>query len=204
MTESQEPTASSRSASRNTSYIGSGAASYRWEHPNPWVQLFDYAKQAFGDKTDNFITAMEQNAKSLEDFLDFAFVKANGGFLKGNFSVDGTLSVNGVALPQITTGMIIMYGSDVAPSGWVNCDGAVYNGNNSTYNALSNILGTTYATVGGQTAPTPPNFRVPDLRGRAPLGYQPTTFPMGGYAELTDVASNDKPGYVVVNFIIKL
>jgi len=62
----------------------------------------------------------------------------------------------GVTLP----GMIVDYGGDTAPTGWLLCDGSTYDGTNSTYLALWNIIGLKYGGT-GQSA-----FKVPDYRGR--------------------------------------
>jgi hypothetical protein len=68
---------------------------------------------------------------------------------------------------------------------------------------LAAICDNAYDTSGGQSAPAAGFFRVPNLIGRVPLGYG-TGFPLGGAKEITTVSGNDTPGYLVVNFIIKL
>ena len=195
---------SNRPDSTSSSSIGSGAFSYTWEHPNPWTQLFDYAKQAFGDKADEFITAMEQNAKSLEDFLDFAYVKGNGGEIQGDLSISDNLTVGGFPIVPVPTGTIAMFAGEIAPTGWVLCDGTAYQASNATYASLAAICNNAYDTSAGQSAPATGYFRVPILIGRVPLGYTSGTFPLGGYKEITTTAGNDEPGYLIVNFIIKL
>lgn len=62
------------------------------------------------------------------------------------------------------TGMVSSFAGATAPSGWVLCDGAAYDGNNATYAALWALIGNTYGGTGIS------NFQVPDLRGRFPLG----------------------------------
>lgn len=62
-------------------------------------------------------------------------------------------------------GTIIIYaGSGAAPSGWLTCSGALLN--KSDYANLSAAIGTSFNT-GGETAG---QFRIPDLRGRVPVG----------------------------------
>jgi hypothetical protein len=195
---------SNRPDSTSSSSIGSGAFSYTWEHPNPWTQLFDYAKQAFGDKADEFITAMEQNAKSLEDFLDFAYVKGNGGEIQGDLAISNNLTVGGFPIVPVPTGTIAMFAGEIAPTGWVLCDGTAYQASNATYVSLAAICNNAYDTSAGQSAPATGYFRVPILIGRVPLGYTSGTFPLGSYKEITTTAGSDEPGYLVVNFIIKL
>ena len=60
----------------------------------------------------------------------------------------------------MVSGSIIAYGGGVAPTGYVLCDGSLYNGTSATYSALWAVIGTTY----GGTAQA--SFAVPDLRGR--------------------------------------
>lgn len=195
---------SNRPDSTSSSSIGSGAFSYTWEHPNPWTQLFDYAKEAFGDKADNFITAMEQNAKSLEDFLDFAYVKGNGGEIQGNLSISDNLTVGGFPIVPVPTGTIAMFAGTTAPPGWVLCNGTAYDSNNITYVGLAAICNNAYDTSAGQPAPATGYFRVPTLVGRVPLGYWSGTYELGDNGEITLATGDNEPGYLVVNYIIKL
>jgi microcystin-dependent protein len=64
---------------------------------------------------------------------------------------------------SLPTGTIIMVASST-PAGYVLCDGATYNGTQQTYSALYSAIGVTYGGTGASS------FRVPDLRGRSPLG----------------------------------
>lgn len=193
-----------RAASVSSTNVGSGEFSYSWEHPNPWTQLFDYAKRAFGDEADMFIAAMEQNAKSLEDFLDFAYVKGNGGSIEGDLAITGDLTVNGFPIVHVLPGTIVMYAGDTAPPGWVLCDGTAYDSTDATYANLAAICDNAYDTSAGQSAPAAGYFRVPVLLGRVPLGYWPSNYELGDTAEVTTSAGNNEPGYIVVNYIIKL
>ena len=195
---------SNRPDSTSSSSIGSGAFSYTWEHPNPWTQLFDYAKQAFGDKADEFITAMEQNAKSLEDFLDFAYVKGNGGEIQGDLAISNNLTVGGFPIVPVPTGTIAMFAGEIAPTGWVLCDGTAYDYSDPLYTSLSGVCNNAYDTSAGQAAPAAGYFRVPIMVGRVPLGYWSGTYELGDNGEITLAAGDDEPGYLVVNFIIKL
>ena len=77
-----------------------------------------------------------------------------------------------VTIPASTpVGTMVMYAVNPAdpPSGWLYCDGsekAV-----ATYGALDTILGTTYGIrTNGAGAAGTTHFRLPDLRGRAPIG----------------------------------
>ena len=64
----------------------------------------------------------------------------------------------------VPAGSVITYAGASAPSGWLLCNGGLYN-RSGTYAALYAILGTTY----GYTSSS--NFRVPDIRGRVVAGY---------------------------------
>jgi microcystin-dependent protein len=64
---------------------------------------------------------------------------------------DKSLEATVAGLSVTPTGAIIMYGASAAPTGWLLCNGQSTSG----YPALAAIVGAT----------------VPDLRGRAPIGY---------------------------------
>lgn len=195
---------SDREASVSSASIGSGEFSYSWEHPNPWTQMFDYAKKAFGSDADVFIAAMEQNAKSLEDFLDFAYVKGNGGSIEGDLSISGNLTVGGAPIVPVASGTIAMYAGTTAPTGWVLCDGTAYDSTDPLYSTLAGVCNNAYDTSAGQSAPAAGFFRVPVFQGRVPLGYWNGNYALGDYAEITTSAGTNEPGYIVVNYIIKL
>jgi microcystin-dependent protein len=65
------------------------------------------------------------------------------------------------ALPP---GIVLPYGGTAAPTGWLLCNGSVVS--RTTYAALFAIVGTAFNT-GGEPGT---DFRLPDLRGRFPLG----------------------------------
>lgn len=63
---------------------------------------------------------------------------------------------------RIPTASLMPYAAATAPTGWLLCDGSLKP--QSTYSALFALIGSTYgATVGS-------DFRLPDLRGRVPVG----------------------------------
>jgi microcystin-dependent protein len=64
---------------------------------------------------------------------------------------DKSLEATVAALSVTPTGAILMYGASAAPTGWLLCDGQSTAG----YPALAAVVGA----------------NVPDLRGRAPIGY---------------------------------
>jgi len=59
------------------------------------------------------------------------------------------------------TGSIFMYVLDVAPDGWLKCDGS--SKSTTTYASLYTVIGYTYGGSG-------PNFNLPDLRRRTAVG----------------------------------
>lgn len=63
------------------------------------------------------------------------------------------------------TGVIKSYAGNVAPSGYLLCDGSAVS--RSTYAALFNICSTVYGPGNGTTT-----FNIPDLRGHIPIGYK--------------------------------
>lgn len=67
-------------------------------------------------------------------------------------------------------GEIRMFGGNFPPAGWAFCDGQLLP--ITEYEALFNLIGTTYGGDGEQT------FALPDLRGRIPVhqGTSPTGF----------------------------
>lgn len=87
---------------------------------------------------------------------------------------------NDSAGTQMPAGSVITYAAEAAPSGWLLCNGAAYP--ESQYPTLFKAISRTYG--GDASAGT---FRVPDLRGRVPVGY-------GSGAGLTARALNSPSG----------
>jgi microcystin-dependent protein len=78
-------------------------------------------------------------------------------------------------------GEIRMFGGTFAPVGWAFCEGQVLA--ISQFDALFNLIGTTYGGDGQET------FQLPDLRGRVPLHTGPG-FVLGQAAGVEDVTLN--------------
>jgi microcystin-dependent protein len=68
--------------------------------------------------------------------------------------------------PAVPSGTIIAFGGEVAPDGWLPCDGTQLDGTNAKYAALYAAIGTAY---GGNT--TSQTFNLPDLRGKFLRGW---------------------------------
>jgi microcystin-dependent protein len=83
-------------------------------------------------------------------------------YVEGNLHAtsvsQGRVGDNGLLVP---TGTVVAYCGLSSPIGWFICDGSYYN--KVTYNDLFLVIGYTF---GGSSD----NFRVPDMRGRLPLG----------------------------------
>lgn len=72
-----------------------------------------------------------------------------------------TLLSSVAAAAASPTGTIVMYAGSVAPTGWLICNWTSYV--TSDYQDLYDLIGYTYGNDAGK-------FRVPDFRGRAPIG----------------------------------
>ncbi|HEY9650434.1 MAG TPA: tail fiber protein [Coleofasciculaceae cyanobacterium] len=73
-------------------------------------------------------------------------------------------------MPEPFIGQIIMVAFDVAPTGWYLCDGQLRNIESGKNDILATVLAGKYKQAGD---PETGVFRVPDLRGRVPLGMNP-------------------------------
>jgi microcystin-dependent protein len=84
--------------------------------------------------------------------------------------VDGVTSAIQTQLNANTpVGSMTMYIASTAPTGWLICDGSEQAV--ATYSALATLIGTNYgALTDGSGAVGTTHFRLPDLRGRAPIG----------------------------------
>jgi microcystin-dependent protein len=96
-----------------------------------------------------------------------------------------------VVADSTPAGLIVSYGGASAPTGWLFCQGQEVL--RSTYPKLDAALKTNYGsyTNGSGSAGTT-HIRLPDLRGRAPVGYQEgsanrtdTNGPLTGTGEIT-------------------
>lgn len=67
----------------------------------------------------------------------------------------------------VNTGLIVPWGNNSTPSGFLDCDGAAVS--RTTYANLFAVIGTTYGVGDGSTT-----FNVPDLQDRIVVGKSPT------------------------------
>jgi len=84
--------------------------------------------------------------------------------------VDGVTSAIQTQLNTNTpVGSMTMYIASTAPTGWLICDGSEQS--ITTYSELATLIGTNYgALTDGSGAVGTTHFRLPDLRGRIPMG----------------------------------
>ena len=93
---------------------------------------------------------------------------------------------NGNIMAQGMAGMIQMYAGTTEPTGWLFCDGTIYNV--SDYPELAAVLGSTYGGDGLNT------FAVPDMQGRFPLGKNGSyALNAKGGAPTTTLSSDQTP-----------
>lgn len=92
-----------------------------------------------------------------------AIVRNLWSLMKSNLE-DHSQRINDLNAGGSPTGMIAAFGNSTPPTGWLLCDGSAVS--QTTYADLYSIIGTTFNT-GGEGAG---NFRLPDLKGRLPIG----------------------------------
>ena len=80
----------------------------------------------------------------------------DGWIVMGKFSGNANTS-------DTPSGAILQFAGSSAPANWLLCDGALVS--RTTYATLFGVVGTTYGAGDGSTT-----FKLPDLRGRVPIG----------------------------------
>jgi microcystin-dependent protein len=123
----------------------------------------------------------------------------------GNLAVTGTSTFTGIAsaptasvgtnttqvattafvASAIPTGVINMWGTGTAPSGWLLCAGAAVS--RSTYATLFAVIGTTFGVGDGSTT-----FNLPNYTNRMPYG---TTLAATGGSATTTLATTNLPSH---------
>ena len=78
-------------------------------------------------------------------------------------TIVGAAGSGGADSGGLPAGAILAWGSSVAPSNWLICDGAAVS--RTTYASLFSVIGTQFGTGNGSTT-----FNLPDLRGRVAVG----------------------------------
>lgn len=91
-----------------------------------------------------------------------AKLDVNGLIVSTAINVNGKLQESGFDL--VPAGVMWMYGSTVAPSGWLLCDGSVVS--RTTYANLWNAIGGSYGWGDESTT-----FNLPNMKGKVATGY---------------------------------
>ena len=82
---------------------------------------------------------------------------------------DADFATTALLEARVPVGAVNMWVTGTAPSGWLLCQGQEVSV--STYSALSSVIGTNYgALTNGSGGSGTSHFRLPDLRGRVPMG----------------------------------
>lgn len=89
----------------------------------------------------------------------------------------GNINVSGGGTGMMT-GMIVMYGKNAVPTGFLACDGSAVS--RTTYADLFDVIGTTYGDGDGSTT-----FNLPDFTSRVPEGGTPGTYIGAGLPNIT-------------------
>ena len=134
--------------------------------------------------------AIRESMAHLKDFQTGA--SGDNLTVGGNLNLQGELQLNGSAgtsgqyltsqgsgsdptwtsLSAFASGMLMMWTTGTAPTGWLLCNGAAVS--RTTYSALFAIVGTTFGIGDGSTT-----FNLPDYRDRMPIGAG-TTYSIAG------------------------
>ena len=150
----------------------------------------------FGGLTKTFTTVLnttfisnKPNATTISKNDEILINRPSTGEL---FKVKQSLLVSTV--PTIPIGSMMQYGGKTAPAGWFICDGSEVS--KTTYAALADALGydiTDLSSWGWGLTTTPSTtFKLPDFRGRFPLGHLGTA-DTGN--RVTDAAANTVGNY---------
>ena len=90
------------------------------------------------------------------DELKFRNEANDGWIVMGKFSGNANTS-------DTPSGAILQFAGSSAPANWLLCDGALVS--RTTYSTLFGVIGTNYGAGDGSST-----FKLPDLRGRVPIG----------------------------------
>lgn len=107
---------------------------------------------------DSVFSGLTQETPNVSDFIPFADTSDENKKKKG--------LLNAILALATPTGAILEFGSDVAPSGFLNCDGKAVS--RDTFSTLFGVIGTRYGAGDGSTT-----FNVPDRRWNFARGYGP-------------------------------
>lgn len=167
-----------------------------WENPIAINTLSKYLTSIPSKDSQKIVNLLEENARSLEDHLDTAYLKISGGTvygdvtLAGDVNLLGTTSVQGTPIISLLppTGSIMPFAGTSLPSGYLWCDGSTKT--IASYPALYAVCASKYGTA------TSTDFYLPNLSGRFPLGDSGSTVPgdTGGASTVT-LTTNQIPSH---------
>ena len=124
----------------------------------------------------NTVTGVNETASSIDTRVDaIEDCVPSGAGVNNKFA-----TMNDVLLPK---GMIVPYGGNSAPTGWLMCDGSAVS--RDTYSELFNVIGTAFGNGDGSTT-----FNLPDLRNKTTFGVGNAT---GGLANVGAVSVGSLP-----------
>ena len=173
-------------------YYSVDQAPTSWEQPISWNDFQKMFEPVFKEATKKIVAMFSENQKSLEDFL--AIQNANsysttGGTVYGSVTVGNDLTITGDTymnqqlwrkysgtykpVGHMHVGMIAPFAgtATVPDGGWLICDGTAYE--QAAYPNLYDVIGSTYNTHCGASAPASGYFRVPNYQGRILVGKNP-------------------------------
>jgi microcystin-dependent protein len=172
-------------------YNSSTSFASTWENPIAISTLSKYLSSIPAADVKKIVSLLEDNARSLEDHLDVAYLKVSGGTvygattLAGDINLIGTVRVQEQPLISLLppSGSIIMYGGGTVPVGWLRCNGT--EASRTDYASLFSAIGISYGSGNGTTT-----FNLPNLQDRFPLGGYADRGTTGG--EVTHTLTNDE------------
>jgi microcystin-dependent protein len=135
---------------------------------------------SFSNGTAANATEVNANFSAVKSFVETALVQADGSVKAGTAAIDnGAITQSkldsGVLNLLSPVGAIIQFGGASAPTGWFICDGTEKS--ITTYQTLYNVLTATGsvfpygANTNGSGGVGSTHFRLPNLAGRIPVGF---------------------------------
>lgn len=159
-----------------------------WENPIAINTLSKYLTSIPDRDSKKIVGLLEDNARSLEDHLDIAYLKTSGGTvygpttLAGDVNLYGTVTVEDRPLVSLLPppGSIVMFGGSAYPNGWLFCTGEAIS--RTDYAALFAVIQTRFGAGDGSTT-----FNLPNFELKMPIGADFTTINIGDTGGSTSV-----------------
>lgn len=159
--------------------VGGSANVLTFSAKSSFSAYSDGIRVAFRAATDNTgAVTFNVNAVGAKPVVRFSLdgeIALTGGEIQGGgiYEVIYSAALNGAnggwlilnpTQQQITPGLMFTHGSDVVPTGYLECDGAAVS--RTTYANLFAVIGTKWGAGNGTTT-----FNVPEMRGEFPRGW---------------------------------